>query len=303
MRVHVVILVAAFFHILALPIKADVTFNNGQSNTVDYTIDDNVEVKNSTTVNLPTSGRITGLTRVWDASRLNVSGGTIDGYVDSYNYSKIYISNGTLKADLLGNGSSYIKITGGKIVANDEGNLQMSDTSELLFAGGQIGVNGGSSATDLSVEDSAFATITGGNIERLSTFDNGETEIRGGTIGYASWQIAALLHQQSSTHVYGGDFIGDIRLGSNPSWLDESCELYVHGTNFTINGSPVEYGTYININRPDYTDYYLTGTLLSGEAISNHIRLYDYTSLVLVPEPATLLLLVLGAVILRKPKK
>ena len=96
--------------------------------------------------------------------------------------------------------------------------------------------------------------------------------------------------------------MGIITLGSNPNWPDESCELFVHGTNFTINGSPVEYGTYINLNGQNYTDYYLTGTLLSGEAISNHIYLYDDTSLVLIPEPATLFLLGLGAVMLRKAR-
>ena len=286
------IILSLFFYIFVTPIKADVTFNNGQYNPVDYTIDDNVEINNSTTVDLLTNGRITGYrTRVWDSSELNISGGIIDGYVSSFSNSQINISNGTIKQDLLGNGSSYIKVTGGEIAAGGEASLEMSETSELLFAGGQV-------QSDLRVEDSAFAKITGGNIKRLLLFDYGEAEITEGTIGYVSWDNAALLHQQSITHVYGGDFIGEIRLGANPNWLDESCELFVYGTNFTINGSPVEYGTYINLNGQNYTDYYLTGTLLSGEAISNNIYLYDDTSLVLTPEPATVLFLGLGGLLL-----
>lgn len=294
------IVVFLFLYIFVTPIKADVTFDNGQYNPVDYTIDDNVEIKNSTTVDLLTNGRIKGYrTFVWDSSELNISGGIIDGYVASFSDSQINISNGTINNDLLGNDSTYIKVTGGEI-ANGGGNLEMSDTSELLFAGGQVGISGGTSASDVRIEDSAFATITGGNIERLLLFDYGEAEITGGTIGYVSWQIAALLHQQSITHVYGGDFIGEIRLGANPNWLDESCELFVHGTNFKINGLPVEYGTFTNSNGQNYTDYYLTGTLETGEAISNYIFVYDNSSLVLIPEPATLALLALGGLLLRR---
>ena len=294
------IVLSLLFCIFVTPIKADVTFNNGLYNSVDYTIEDNVEIKNSTTVELLTNGRIGGRSIVWDSSELDISGGIVDGYVVSLGNSQIYISSGTIKADLLVNGSSYVKVTGGTIVANDEGNLKLSDTSELLFAGGQVGVNGGTSCSDLGVEGSAFATITGGQIERLTVFDYGQVEIRGGTIGYANWQNAALIHQESSTHVYGGDLIGQIRLGANPYWPDESCQLFVHGTNFKINGLPVEYGTYINPNKPGYTDYYLTGILLSGETINNHIYLYDDSSLVLIPEPATLFLLGLGVVMLRR---
>ncbi len=299
MKSRYLIVLSLLFYIFVTPIKADVTFNNGLYNPVDYTIDDNVEIRNITVVELLPNGRITGRARVEDSGELDISGGVVDRYVTSYDSSQIYISSGTLKSYLSGYGSSYIEITGGQIVANDEGNLQMGDTSELLFAGGQVG-----SSSDVIVEHNAFATITGGTMDRLLLFDHGEVEIRGGTVGHASWDNSALIHQQSSAHVYGGNLIGEIGLGANPYWPDESCQLFVYGTNFKINGSPVEYGTYINLNKPGYTDYYLTGTLLTGESINNHILLFDDSSFTLVvPEPTTLLLLGLGGILIRKRRR
>ena len=58
-----------FFCVFATPIKADVVFNNGQYNPVDYFIDDNVEINNNTTVDLLTGGIIMGYARTWDSSK------------------------------------------------------------------------------------------------------------------------------------------------------------------------------------------------------------------------------------------
>jgi hypothetical protein len=44
----------------------------------------------------------------------------------------------------------------------------------------------------------------------------------------------------------------------------------------------------------------LTGTLANGDIINNQFRIGETAKIVLVPEPATLLLLGLGAVMVRK---
>ena len=67
----------------------------------------------------------------------------------------------------------------------------------------------------------------------------------------------------------------------------EKCEslLIVEGMDFSINGSPVSYGTY---TLSDYVSGHLTGTLLEGDSLDVNFYIYDAASLVLAPEPATL---------------
>ncbi len=72
----------------------------------------------------------------------------------------------------------------------------------------------------------------------------------------------------------------------------------IWGTDFRINNTPVEYGTYTYM---EYLTGNLTGTLLNGDPIDVQFQLDMYEPLVLmVPEPATLLLLGLGVVMLRR---
>ncbi len=251
--------IAILYYSSIIPVQA-ITFSNGQYNPVDYTINDKVIIKSNTTVDLLTNGRMQDRTFVRDNSELDISGGVTDGAV-------------------VASGSSYIKVTDGEIGRNEGAALQLRDTSKLLLAGGRV-VNGA------SIEDNVFAKITGGSIDGyLVLWDYSEAEITGGTIG--AGVLAVLFFQQSSAHVHGGDFSGRIELGTHPNWLDESCELFVHGTNFKINGSPVEYGTFTNSAGQGYTDYYLTGTLETGDTISNHIWVDDNSSLILIPGPAT----------------
>ena len=61
-----------------------------------------------------------------------------------------------------------------------------------------------------------------------------------------------------------------------------------------IDGIPADYG---QITAPSGT---LTGMLSSGEPISTDFCIYDDASIVLVPEPATVLLLTFGVLLLRK---
>jgi len=279
-----------------------VVFNNGQVNLVDYTINDIVDIQNSpsgtpTTVNLVGGGNILGYRcHINDKSVMNISNGSVQGYVLALDNTRFNMTSGNIKDSLLGDGYSHLNVSGGFIASSGEGNLQVSNHSEVIFRGGQVGDYSNLSANDFRVGDFAKGTIMGGTIERLLALDEGQVNIKGGQIGYSSYLISMLLYEDSKTTMSGGKIFGPVYLGANPFWI-ENCMLTVEGDNFKINGLPVDYGNYFNTN-PTYTDYYLTGTLRSGEQINNTIRLYDNTVLYLVPEPATLLLLGLGVPIL-----
>jgi len=137
-------------------------------------------------------------------------------------------------------------------------------------------VDSGSVSGDVRVELGNYASFfmtggsVGGNIEALGALP---MIIKGGTIG------------------------GNISAGS-PSDLGD---IYIHGNNFKINGQPVAYGTTIKQNGQ------LTGTLENGDAINTQLSFTGSNGVVLVevtqvPEPASLVLLTLGAICFRRKK-
>ena len=84
-----------------------------------------------------------------------------------------------------------------------------------------------------------------------------------------------------------------------------SASLTIHGSDFAIDGSPVGLGEITSILGGSY--WYepyrrLTGTVANGDIINNQFRIGNDASIVLVPEPATLLLLTLGVLTLRKKR-
>jgi hypothetical protein len=87
--------------------------------------------------------------------------------------------------------------------------------------------------------------------------------------------------------------------GGSWVWLEAENNSYVtiEGSNFAIDGIPVDSG---EITSTGGEFRRLTGTLANGDIINNQFRVNDSSKLFLVPEPATLLLLGLGAVMLRK---
>ena len=87
--------------------------------------------------------------------------------------------------------------------------------------------------------------------------------------------------------------------------MEQNGILEINGSNFAVDGIPLGFGEIKSTlggyyeNEPFRT---LTGTLANGDIINNSFRIGDYASIVLVPEPVTLLLLGLGGAIVRKRK-
>jgi len=94
----------------------------------------------------------------------------------------------------------------------------------------------------------------------------------------------------------GGTIGSEIRMMTN-------AELIIKGFNFAIDGKPVGFDKITSILGGDcLNESYrtLTGTLANGDIINNQFRIGNYASITLVPEPATLLLFGLGAVMFRR---
>ncbi|MHC4743796.1 MAG: PEP-CTERM sorting domain-containing protein, partial [Planctomycetota bacterium] len=76
----------------------------------------------------------------------------------------------------------------------------------------------------------------------------------------------------------------------------ENCRVFIHGSNFQIDGAPVDCGPVT------VTQGRLTGDLLNGY-IGSGLFINDNASVTLIPEPATLALLGAGTVALWKKRK
>lgn len=164
------------------------------------------------------------------------------------------------------------------------GNLQASHRSRIEMHGGLVGewviarhqaevvvYPGGEGGYGLRGEDSAVFTVHGGHFgQELRLADSSEATIFGGSFRENS---------------FGPDFV-----------LGDLTRLTIHGSDFTIDGVSLGYGeVFVSFGT-------LTGTLegmsLSGQPISYDFELSGDAVLVLIPEPGTLSLLVLGGLAL-----
>jgi hypothetical protein len=194
-------------------------------------------------------------------------GGLLMGELDAYDGSQINVSGGSITygCGLYAYNSSRITISSGSV-----GNFSAYDNSQLTMSGGAV------TYYDLWGYGNSGIVISGGSIAgRLIANNNSQITISGGTIGtgiYAGWQA-----------------------------FSKSTITFV-GHDFAINGTNAGYGEY---TLRDMSIGTLSGTLANGGFLNNKFYITEDSRIILapVPEPATLLLLGLGAVILRKPKK
>ena len=147
----------------------------------------------------------------------------------------------------------------------------------------------------------------------MQGWDNSKIEVYGGYI-----DNSIFAHDSSELYLYGGSVGSGLVLRGNsvttlsggslgaPIFLENSSQISIWGSGFEVDGISVGYG--IITNTGEYIDGYgrtyssgtLTGTLYSGETINNVFRIYNDSTIELVPEPITLLLFGLGGLILRK---
>jgi hypothetical protein len=159
---------------------------------------------------------------------------------------------------------------------------------------GRINVSGGD-ISQLGAFASCHINISDGSVGYLWSHDNGQLTISGGSFGRIE------LYENSQAIMSGGTMNPDSLslLLSNAKWT-------IVGSNFAIDGTPVGYGEVSSILGSGWmAEPYrrITGTLANGDMLNAQFKIGYYTaSIVLIPEPATLSLLAIGGLLLRRRK-
>ncbi|MFH1883536.1 MAG: hypothetical protein ABIL62_12600 [Planctomycetota bacterium] len=185
-----------FFPIGSQNVEANMYFSDGETHTINFTINDEVRVYNSpsdypTTVNLVTGGEINYHFHVYDSSQASISGGSIAGHTGAYDNSQISISGGSIGGDFVARSSGQISISGGWI----DGGWYAFDDSQVSISGGTV--DGG-----LAAWGSSQASISGGSIAgEVHVFENSQVIISGGTLCGN-----LLVHHSSQITIKGSEF-------------------------------------------------------------------------------------------------
>jgi hypothetical protein len=161
--------------------------------------------------------------------------------------------------------NSRVTMSGG-FLRNPDSGMYAYDYSQVIISGGYIGWG-------VEAEGNSHVTVSGGSIiHALRAVGNSHVTVSGGSLG-------------NDCKIYAGIYPSD------------DSTMTIVGSNFAINGKKVANGIF---NDDDWVFGNLTGTLADGHSLNETFYIYGNSTLVLIPEPATLLLLGLGAVMLRR---
>ncbi len=165
----------------------------------------------------------------------------------------------------------------------------------------RINISGGTVGLDLYSWDSSTVNMTGGTINYINPKASSTVDISGGTINTVGPRDSSIVNISGGT-------INDYLYAWDSSTLNISGGdieyLYVREfSTVTFYGQNFHYGSGLTLdgNRIIGTGA-LSGEWLNGTSWVVNIGDNDSTATLLIPEPTTLLLLSLGAVILRRKR-
>jgi len=283
-----------FFLILALflipdHLNADIIYNDGLVHTIDSEIiDEPVYIYNSlsdahTTLNIepyvpPTGYAVPldtpGFTEgIWayDNSRINISAGTITS-LRIYDNSRVSIARPTET----GTASTPIdhlprpRIPSPWLIPPKIDILEAYGSSKVSISFGLLG-------SDIVLNDHSQVDFTDGSFfVNLESCGNSQVSVKGGNFG------ALIIYAPG----------GSIHEPATDIFVRDNSRIIIYGEDFKIDDISVGYG------RIDVASGILSGTLDNGGYIYTDFYVYDNASIILVPEPATLILLSFGGIIL-----
>ena len=127
-------------------------------------------------------------------------------------------------------------------------------------------------------------------ISAMDIYDQSQVNVSDGIINWIN-------SGYSSQVLITGGIIETISSG----WYDDDDSIVtIVGGNFSINGIAAPNGQYF---QTDFEDAIITGTLANGDPLNASVSIRESASIVLVPEPATLLLFGLVGLVLRRKRK
>ncbi len=263
-----------------------VRYEDGGTYDITTTINDDVWVDYlapgmQTTVNLLGGGSIyNGYLRGYTDSHINIAGGSVGQSLEAKDNSQAMMSGGSIGLHLNALDNSQVTMSGGTV----SGHFDAIHNSRVIMSGGSVGGN-------LSVQDTCQLTMSGGTIGGwLGSMQNSKVTMSGGSVG----ENLNASHNGQVRWI-GGTVGTDLTVTANG-------QLIIDGFDFAINGVSVDYGEITSISGGTYVGL-LTGTLANSDIINNQFIINDTSSIILTPEPSTLLLLGLGAVMLRRKRR
>ena len=177
---------------------------------------------------------------------------------------------------------SLLNIYGGKV-----------DYILYAFQRSQVNIYGGWIGRFLDACDSSKVTIHDVIIDGdLFAVNSGVVMLLGGIV-----KEDIVTMYKGSVTIKGGDIDGTINAGY---FEDDACNITIAGYDFMIDGVQVDYGRYY---ANDFSSGKITGILLNGGHLDNSFEIIGNSSIVLIPEPATLSLFTLGTLALLRKRK
>jgi hypothetical protein len=320
----IVYFAAVVLFLLSCPARGVVEFKDGWSHNINYRIYDDVWVDYQapymyTSVTLNNGGSAYDVYG-YGHSSINMFGTTYLVYMDrlySHDFSQVDIFGGSISEGFDSYESSQVRIVGGSIWY-----LWSHDFSQVNIYGGfisylqsygssQVDISGGSTP-EFYTRDSSQVDISRGSIGALYCYDSSQVDIFDGSIkelhsGYSSQVNISggsikedlISAGNSQVNISGGSIGGDLEL-----WWQSVIQII--GSNFAVDGKPFGYGELTSIfgGLPRYEPWRnLTGALASGELIDTDFRIGHDARIILIPEPASVLLMVVGLTILTLRRK
>jgi len=308
MRKSILLIIGVVLSVVVLTVNSvsmagTVYIDNGLSHTIDdwtyggdiVILDNYFPYYPSTHVNLVSGGKIYKLNPK-HSSTVAMTGGEITYFFSVYDDSSVTITGGEVNI-MYGCGNSSITMSGGSaytVVGQDSATITMT---------------GGTVETSFSVQGSATIAMTNGLVNSFGASENGTAIMTGGVVE------AGLTARVNGIVIMSGGSVGS-SLTAQYSGI-----IYLQGTDFAVtdtDGATTNlsygdrlsgFGTLIENGDNDYYEGTITGTLANGSFLDNRFSIHNIgyyegvADIIIIPEPATLLFLGLGGLILRRVKQ